>query len=111
MDINITVLCGRLATEPELRVFDSGARLIRYLITVKADAPRRRVDVIPVTLWDPTDEDVAAMPERGTRIHATGSVQRRYWEGPDGRSSRIEIIAEQINVGDLEDLEPTELPG
>ena len=28
MDLNLVVLCGRLATEPELRVFDSGTRLI-----------------------------------------------------------------------------------
>ena len=110
MDLNLIVLCGRLATEPELRVFDSGARLIRYLITVKADAPRRRVDVIPVTLWDPSDDEVADLPARGTRVWVVGSVQRRYWEAPDGRRSRIEVVAEQVNVKDLEELEPVQLP-
>jgi len=110
MDLNLIVLCGRLATEPELRVFDSGTRLIRYLVTVKADAPRRRVDVIPVTLWDPTDEDVSELPARGTRIWVCGSVQRRYWEAPDGRRSRIEVVAEQVNIKDLDELEPVELP-
>ena len=80
MDLNLIVLCGRLATEPELRVFDSGARLIRYLVTVRSEEPRKRVDVIPVTLWDPTDEVWEEQVERGRRIWVCGSVQRRYWD-------------------------------
>lgn len=109
MDLNLVALCGRIATDPELRVFDSGTRLIRYLITVRSDAPRRRVDVIPVTLWDPTDKQVDDPGERGRRMWVTGSVQRRFWESPDGRRSRLEIVAEQINLRDVEDLEPVSI--
>jgi single-stranded DNA-binding protein len=106
MDLNLIVLCGRLAVEGELRVFDSGARLIRYLVTVRVDYPRRRVDVVPVTLWDPPDELVDRPGEKGERIWVCGSVQRRYWESPDGRRSRIEVVAEQINFKDVDELEP-----
>lgn len=106
MDLNLMVLCGRIATEPEIRVFDSGTRLVRYLITVRSEAPRKRVDVIPVTLWDPDDDQVKEPGERGQRIWVCGSVQRRFWESQDGRRSRLEVVAEQINLHDLEDLEP-----
>ncbi len=106
MDLNLIVLCGRLAVDAELRVFDSGARLIRYLVTVRTDYPRRRVDVIPVTLWDPPDELIEEPGLKGDRIWACGSVQRRYWESPDGRRSRVEVVAEQVNLRDVEDLEP-----
>ncbi len=106
IDLNLTVLCGRIATDPEIRVFDSGTRLIRYLITVRSEAPRRRVDVVPVTLWDPGDDQVADPGERGRRVWVSGSVQRRFWESPDGRRSRIEIVAEQVNIRDVEELEP-----
>lgn len=106
IDLNLTVLCGRLAVDAEPRVFDSGARLIRYLITTRTDHPRRRVDVIPVTVWDPPDEVWAEPGEKGQRIWACGSVQRRYWESPDGRRSRIEVVAEQIKLDDVLDLEP-----
>jgi single-stranded DNA-binding protein len=106
MDLNLIVLCGRLATDGELRVFDSGSRLIRYLVTVRVDFPRRRVDVVPVTLWDPPDELVDRPGGKGERIWVCGSVQRRFWEGPDGRRSRIEVVAEQVNLEDVEDLEP-----
>ncbi len=106
MDLNLTVLFGRIATDPEIRVFDSGTRLIRYLITVRSEAPRRRVDVVPVTLWDPSDEQVEAPGDRGERIWICGSVQRRFWESPDGRRSRLEVVAEQVTIHEVSELEP-----
>ena len=106
MDLNLVVLCGRLAVDPELKTFDSGTRLIRLLVTVRSDEPRRRVDVVPVTVWDPPDELVEGLPEKGRRVWVCGSVQRRFWEAPEGRRSRLEVVAEQVNVKDVEDLEP-----
>jgi len=106
MDLNLTVLCGRLAVDGELRVFDSGTRLIRYLVTVRTDHPRRRVDVVPVTLWDPPDELVDEPGEKGQRVWICGSVQRRFWESPEGRRSRVEVVAEQVNFKEVDDLEP-----
>ncbi len=106
MDLNLVVLCGRLATDPELRVFDSGTRLIRLLMTVKSDEPRRRVDVVPVTVWDPADDLIEDLPEKGKRVWVCGSIQRRFWEAPDGRRSRLEVVAEQVHIKDVDDLEP-----
>jgi len=106
MDLNLVVLCGRLATDAELRLFDSGSRLIRYLVTTRVDFPRRRVDVIPVTLWDPPEDLVAEPGQKGERIWACGSVQRRYWEGGSGRQSRVEVVAEQVNFKDVAELDP-----
>ena len=106
MDLNLIVLCGRLAVDAEVRVFDSGTRLIRYLVAARVDHPRSRVDVIPVTLWDPDDELVEAPGVKGERVWVCGSVQRRYWESPDGRRSRVEVVAEQVKFEDVEDLEP-----
>lgn len=106
MDLNLIVLCGRLAVDGELRVFDSGTRLIRYLVTVKVDYPRKRIDVVPVTLWDPPTDLVDDPGLKGERIWVCGSVQRRYWENPDGRRSRIEVVAEQVNFKDVEELAP-----
>ena len=107
MDTNLIILCGRLAVEPELKVLDSGTRLIRYLITVRADLPRKRVDVIPVTVWDPPEEVWDEAPERGRGIWVSGALQRRFWESQDGRSSRIEVVAEQVNIREIDELEPT----
>jgi single-strand DNA-binding protein len=84
MDLNLVVLCGRLAAPAEVRTFESGSRLARYLVTVRSEEPRR-VDVLPVTLWDPPDA-----------VWVAGSVQRRFWSGAEGRRSRLEVVAEQV---------------
>ncbi len=96
MDMNLVVLNGHLAAPAEVREFESGARLVRYLLTVRSEAPRRRVDVIPVTLWDPTDDLVDEPPGTGATLWVTGSVQRRFWEGADGRRSRLEVVAAHV---------------
>jgi single-stranded DNA-binding protein len=106
MDLNLVVLCGHLAVEPELKTFGSGARLIRLLVTIRTDWPRRRVDVVPVTLWDPPEDLVEELPAKGQRVWVCGSAQRRFWESPDGRRSRLEIVAETVNVKDVGELEP-----
>jgi single-strand DNA-binding protein len=94
--MNLVVLNGKLAAPAEIRQFESGSRLIRYLLTVRSEEPRRRVDVIPVTLWDPSEELVRSAPGTGAPLWMTGTVQRRFWEGVDGRRSRLEIIAAHV---------------
>jgi single-stranded DNA-binding protein len=106
MDLNLIVLCGRLTVDGELRVFDSGSRLVRYLITVRSEHPRNRVDVVPVTYWDPPEELIANPGKKRDRIWVCGQVQRRFWESPDGRRSRLEVIAEQVSFHEVEELEP-----
>jgi single-stranded DNA-binding protein len=96
MDMNLVLLNGHLAAPAEVREFESGTRLVRYLLTVRSETPRRRVDVIPVTLWDPADDLVDDAPGAGIPLWVTGSVQRRFWEGPDGRRSRLEVVATHV---------------
>jgi len=107
MDLNLVVLCGRLTTPAEVREFESGTRMLRLLISVSTEAPRRRTDVVPVTLWDPDDELVEQVSEKVVRVWAVGAVQRRYWESPDGRRSRLEVVAAQVTVHepDVEEVE------
>ena len=96
MDLNLVVLAGRLAAPPEIRQFESGSRLVRYLVTARSESPSHRVDVVPVTLWDPTDDLIDADPHVGSRLWVAGSVQRRFWSASEGRRSRLEIVADQV---------------
>lgn len=97
MDCNIVVLAGHLAAEPEHRVFPGGTSLIRMLVTTRSSEPRRRVDVIPVTLWEPPQDLLDAELDRGRRVFVVGSVQRRFWS-EDGRHSRVEIVAVDVQT-------------
>lgn len=96
MDLNLTVLCGRLAAAPEHRQFASGSSLLRMLITVRTSVPRRRVDVIPVSWWDPDPDAVESSYGTGQLVWVAGSVQRRFWSAESGRRSRIEVVAHDV---------------
>lgn len=109
MSFNLVVLGGRLAAPPELRVYESGARLVRYLVTVSSDEPRSRIDVLPVTLWDPEETLIEQHPEPGDALWMVGSAQRRFWDFGDGRRSRVELVAADVSLTDLESLLP--IPG
>ncbi|MBT8200186.1 MAG: single-stranded DNA-binding protein [Acidimicrobiia bacterium] len=100
-DVNIVVLRGNVVAEPEIRHFDSGAVMIRYLTTVRVTVPKRRLDVIPVTLWDPPEDLMRRPGTSHDRIWVLGSVQRRFWPmaSHDRRRSRIEVVANRIDIG------------
>ncbi|MDJ0497938.1 MAG: single-stranded DNA-binding protein [Acidimicrobiia bacterium] len=98
MDMNVVVLFGKLAAPPELRTFESGSSLVRCLVTVRTSAPRRRVDVVPVILWDPDAEDPLLAAAAGTKVFAVCSVQRRFWTADEARLSRLEVVARHIEV-------------
>lgn len=98
MDFNVVVLAGRLAAPLEHRTFESGSSLVRLLVTIRSMHPRKRVDVVPVTLWDPDPSLVADAPEPGRHVWVAGAVQRRFWEAGEGRRSRIEIVARHVEI-------------
>ncbi len=98
MDLNLIVIAGRVAAQPECRSFDSGSTMIRLLVTVRSNSPRRRVDVVPVSQWDPPDDVTDGSITVGTSVMIIGSVQRRFWSATDGRRSRLEVVAHDIVV-------------
>ncbi len=107
MDFNVVVIGGRLGAAPEVRSFESGVRLIRYLVTTRSEAPRRRVDVVPVTLWDPPEDLLAEEALAGRGVWIVGSVQRRFWASGEGRRGRLEVVAHHVQLHDRD--VPTEL--
>ncbi len=100
MDLNLIILCGRLVSPPDHRTYDSGGEMVRFLIAIRSETPRHRIDVLPVVLWDPPPEilEVAV----GSRLWVAGSVQRRFWEDGTGRRSRLELVAEHVDTRPLE---------
>lgn len=97
MSFNLVVLEGSLAADPEHRTFESGTSLLRCLVTVRSHAPRR-VDVIPVIVWEPDADVLDAICEKGQDVWLAGSVQRRFWADADGRESKVEVIARAIGL-------------
>jgi single-stranded DNA-binding protein len=98
MDLNLIVVAGRISAEPEIINFASGTRLLRLLVTVRSEHPRRRIDVLPVVLWDPDDDVLPEEPCRGMSVWVAGSIQRHFWSSGDGRTSKVEIVAHDVQI-------------
>ena len=113
MDLNVCVIAGRLAAEPEIKTFGSGATLVKILVTVRSEEPRRRIDVLPVVMWEPTDEQMAVIEdlERGGGVWVAGSTQRRFWSAEAGRTSRVEIVAHEIQKQPVRNKEDVDAVG
>ena len=94
-DINLVVLAGRLAAPPTVETFDTGNTLVRMLLTVRTNKPRRRIDVIPVAWHNPDPKDIPH--QTGTKLWVAGSTQRRWWT--DQKHSRLQVVASQVVTG------------
>jgi len=97
-DLNLVVVRGRLAAPPEVRPADPGPPTLRLLVVVRAEVPAPRIDVLPVVVADPPPDLSAA--GAGSPVWVVGSAQRRFVDGPDGARSRIEVVADEVRVGD-----------
>ena len=95
IDLNLTIVAGRLAAKPEVRIFEGGGTLMRMLVTTRTEEPRRRIDVVPVVMWD-ADMDEFGDLERGDRVWISGAIQRRFWSDDNSRRSRIEVVAKHV---------------
>ena len=87
---NRVTLRGTLSRDPEVRSFDSGSTLTTFL--VKAPDHEGRPTTIPVSAWDDAAgglEGAAA----GAFVEVAGVVRTRFWAGPDGKRSRVEVVA------------------
>jgi single-stranded DNA-binding protein len=103
MDLNIVIVSGRLAATPETIMHDSGSTMTRLLVVTNQTEPNRRVDVIPVTVWD--DAERLESLKATDRVHVVGSVHRFWGSGVDGRRNRLEIVANHVELLDRADEE------
>lgn len=93
-DLNIVVLAGHLAAEPDLQRYPSGEARLRLRLSIVSEGPPRRVDVLPVTVWDPPP-GAETMP-LASEVTVGGVIRRRFRATPGGRASRLEILARQL---------------
>ena len=90
--MNIVVLTGTLSRDPEEKVLDSGARLVRYEVTTRDGDGR--ADTVPVAWLDAPAR--AAGFRAGDEVVVRGRVRRRWFKGRASTESRTEVAAAEI---------------
>lgn len=99
MDINLSMVSGRLALAPLVEHQSDGAVLARMLVLVRS--PRRsRVDVVPVTMANPPPELLAEGIGSGTGVYLAGGLMRRCAADVLSTSTRLELVADSLALWD-----------
>lgn len=94
--MNVVAMIGRLCQEPEIKMTQSGKRVISTTLAV--DGYGDHTDFIPVVFWEKTAEFVGRYFHKGDRIGITGMVQsRRYTDKEGNNRTAIEIIANRAD--------------
>ena len=90
--MNVVVLQGTLAREPQVRALPSGHEVVEYEVRVRLDG--LRAETVPV-VWHDGPPSAAAMSP-GSDVVVVGRVRRRFFRAGGTTQSRTEVLAELV---------------
>ncbi|HNA98125.1 MAG TPA: single-stranded DNA-binding protein [Marmoricola sp.] len=97
---NQVTLVGRVSSDPTQRELPSGDQIVTLRLVVdrpgRKSQSRRPVDVIDLVCWTKSSQRAAIRLKPKDLIEATGSLRRRFFATPQGRSSRYEVELTKI---------------
>lgn len=92
---NVTVLRGRLSSDPRPTPLGSGDLLVRYEVTVAR--PEGPADSVPVAWIGPPRSAPPSSLAEGDLVVVAGRVRRRWYRGgPGGARSATEVVATDV---------------
>lgn len=100
--LNVVVLIGRMATDPELKYTPSGIAVTSFRIAVdrrfsSKEGQERETDFIDIVAWRQSAEFAANYLTKGRLIAVQGRLQIRSWVAQDGtKRSKAEVVAENL---------------
>ena len=102
--LNVVVIMGRLARDPELRQTTTGKNVASFRIA--CDRGRRdangqsQADWLDVVAWDRTAEFICKYFQKGSLIVIDGRLQTRQYQDKNGQNrTAVEIVANNVNFG------------
>ena len=100
--LNVVVLQGRLAADPQLRQTTTGKNVASFRIGCdrgRKDANgQSQADWFDIVAWDRTAEFVCRYFQKGSMILVDGRLQSRQYQDKNGNNrTAIEIVANNVN--------------
>lgn len=93
--LNDCLLRGRVSAEAVEKELPSGDRVVEFRLIITR-TERDGVDTLDIAAWSPKSRRTALSLKTGEWIEVSGSVRRRFWQGPAGLASRWQIEGESI---------------
>lgn len=95
--VNEVHLVGRVTGAPEERILPSGAQLVTFRVavprgaTVMTRGSTQTVDVLDCVAWAADARRAAGSRQVGDLVDLRGAIRRRFFRGPQGAVSRVEL--------------------
>ena len=112
MSLNIAVLIGRLASDPDLSYTQTG--IAHCTFTLAVDRPftnqqgEREADFIRISTWRNLAENCANHLRKGSKAAVQGRIQTRTVESEKGKRTVVEVVAETVRFLDWKKVEGSE---
>ena len=106
LNLNKTILGGRLTADPELKTTPSGVSVTSFTVAVDRDfsgkdGGEKETDFIDCVAWRNTGEFVSKYFTKGSMAVVSGRLQIRSWTDKDGNKRRTaEVVADNVYFGD-----------
>lgn len=100
--LNVVVLMGRLARDPELKTTQSGNSVCTFSIacdrSYTAKDEERKADFFTITAWRQTAEFICKYFQKGSLIAIEGSLQTRQYQDKNGNNrTTTEVLASRVS--------------
>jgi len=102
-DINSVVLVGRLTRDAELKYLNAGLAVCKFSLAINrrkknGDNWEDEVNYFDVVLWGRQGEALSKYLTKGKPVGVQGELRQDRWEQDGQKRSRIEIVADNIQL-------------
>jgi len=106
--LNVSVLMGRLCTDPELKHTTNDISVASFTIAVDRSYVKsgadRQADFIDIVAWRNTADFVCKYFHKGQLVAVQGSIQTRSYTDKDGNKRKaFEVVADNVHFAEKKD--------
>jgi single-strand DNA-binding protein len=96
LSLNDLLLRGRVSAPANIKELPSGDKVVEFrLIITRTD--REGVDTLDIAAWSAKSRRSALSLKAEEWVEISGSIHRRFWQGPTGVASRWQVEAVEIS--------------
>lgn len=103
MNINKTIIMGRLTADPELKTSNGGTNIVQFTVAVnrryfKED---QKADFIDCTAFGKNAEFLSKYFRKGSSVIVFGNIQTDTWKDKEGNNRKsTRIIVDELQFGE-----------
>lgn len=93
--LNDVLLRGRVSASAISKELPSGDKVVEFRLIITR-AEREGVDTLDIAAWSAKSRKLALSLKADEWVEISGSIHRRFWQGPTGVASRWQVEAAEI---------------